>query len=63
MNEEEQPVCKQHQDYDPKEVECKECGMPMEIREGSRGYFFGCAGYPQCQNTFDIVDKLDEEKI
>jgi hypothetical protein len=61
MNSEDQPVCKQHQSYEPKEVACGHCGMPMQIKEGSRGFFWACLGYPQCQNTFDIEEKLDED--
>lgn len=58
-----QPVCKEHKDNDPKEVACPECGMPMKIREGRYGYFWGCEGYPQCDKTYPVeavADKDDE---
>ena len=28
------------------DIDCDECGKPMVIREGRRGKFLGCTGYP-----------------
>ncbi|MFB6145631.1 MAG: topoisomerase DNA-binding C4 zinc finger domain-containing protein [Candidatus Nanohaloarchaea archaeon] len=56
-----QPVCKKHKDREPKEVACPECGMPMRIKEGRYGYFWGCEGYPQCQKTYKI-ETIAEDK-
>lgn len=57
-----QPVCKKHQDREPKEVACPECGMPMKIKEGRYGYFWGCEGYPQCDKTYPIEALVDEDE-
>ncbi|WP_435010106.1 type I DNA topoisomerase [Tundrisphaera lichenicola] len=34
----------------PLEV-CDDCGGPMTVRKGRRGYFLGCAKYPKCKGT------------
>lgn len=60
-NEEGQPVCKAHKNREPKSVACPECGMPMKIKEGRYGFFWGCEGYPQCQKTFQIEEKTDSD--
>ena len=31
------------------DIDCDECGKPMVIRSGRRGYFLGCSGYPECK--------------
>jgi ssDNA-binding Zn-finger/Zn-ribbon topoisomerase 1 len=33
----------------------------MVIREGRRGKFMGCSGYPKCKNTAEVPAKLLEE--
>ncbi|MEA3403572.1 MAG: type I DNA topoisomerase [Armatimonadota bacterium] len=33
---------------------CPECGKPLAIREGRRGKFIGCTGYPGCRYTRDL---------
>jgi DNA topoisomerase-1 len=33
------------------EETCENCGGPMVVRRGRRGYFLGCAKYPQCKGT------------
>jgi DNA topoisomerase-1 len=43
------------------DIDCDECGKPMVIRNGRRGYFLGCSGYPKCKNTGDVPAKLLEE--
>lgn len=61
-NSEGQPVCKEHRDNEPREVACPECGMPMKIKEGRYGFFWGCEGYPQCDKTYQIDALVDEDK-
>jgi DNA topoisomerase-1 len=45
----------------PTDIDCEECGKPMIIREGRRGKFMGCSGYPKCKNTAEVPAKLLEE--
>ena len=45
----------------PTDIDCEECGKPMVIREGRRGKFMGCSGYPKCKNTAKVPAKLLEE--
>ncbi|MGD9496157.1 MAG: type I DNA topoisomerase [Armatimonadota bacterium] len=33
---------------------CPECGKDLVVREGKRGKFIGCSGYPKCRYTRDI---------
>src|SRR5207249_1497452 len=30
---------------------CPECGAPMKLRPGCRGFFLGCSKYPKCKGT------------
>ena len=30
---------------------CDECGGPMVVRRGRRGFFLGCGSYPKCKGT------------
>ncbi len=30
---------------------CPDCAKPMRRRKGSKGYFWGCSGYPDCNTT------------
>ncbi len=30
---------------------CDDCGSPMVVRRGRRGYFLGCSKYPKCKGT------------
>ena len=43
------------------DIDCDECGKPMIIRNGRRGQFLGCSGYPKCKNTGEVPAKLLEE--
>ena len=43
------------------DIDCDDCGKPMIIRNGKRGKFLGCSGYPKCKNTGDVPAKLLEE--
>jgi DNA topoisomerase-1 len=45
----------------PTDIDCDECGKPMIIRNGKRGKFLGCSGYPKCKNTMEVPAKLLEE--
>jgi DNA topoisomerase-1 len=38
----------------PTEHTCEKCGKPMVLREGRRGPFLACTGYPQCKNAKDV---------
>ncbi len=33
---------------------CTKCGIPLVIRSGSRGKFYGCLNYPKCRETVQI---------
>jgi DNA topoisomerase-1 len=33
------------------EETCENCGGPMIVRRGRRGYFLGCSHYPKCKGT------------
>jgi DNA topoisomerase-1 len=33
------------------EETCEDCGGPMLVRRGRRGFFLGCAAYPKCKGT------------
>jgi len=60
-NKEHQPVCKKHRGHEPRDVACPSCGMPMKLKEGRYGYFWGCEGYPQCKKTYQIEALVEEE--
>ncbi|MGI5816948.1 MAG: type I DNA topoisomerase [Armatimonadota bacterium] len=36
--------------------ECPECGKDLVVREGRRGKFVGCSGYPKCRYTRDYQE-------
>ena len=38
----------------PTEHTCDKCGKPMVLREGRRGPFLACTGYPKCKNAMDV---------
>lgn len=33
---------------------CPKCGIPLVIRDGKRGQFYGCSNYPRCRQTVSI---------
>ena len=43
---------------------CPDCGAPMKLREGKKGYFLGCSKYPKCKGTReatpDLLEQLEE---
>jgi DNA topoisomerase-1 len=43
------------------DIDCDDCGKPMIIRNGRRGKFLGCSGYPKCKNTGEVPAALLEE--
>ncbi|NMJ77231.1 hypothetical protein GLU64_02375 [Nanohaloarchaea archaeon] len=61
-NSEGQPVCNEHKESDPKSVACPECGLPMKIKEGRYGFFWGCEGYPNCKQTFQIEAVVEKDE-
>jgi len=40
---------------------CPECGAPMKLRPGRRGYFLGCSKYPKCRGTREASPELLEQ--
>jgi DNA topoisomerase I len=40
---------------------CPECGSPMKLRPGRRGYFLGCSKYPKCRGTREASPELLEQ--
>lgn len=40
---------------------CDKCGKPMVIRDGRRGKFIACSGFPKCRNTKPLAS-LEELK-
>ena len=40
---------------------CTTCGKPMFLRNGAKGRFYGCSGYPDCRNTADFKEKASDE--
>ena len=42
-------------------VKCPKCGKPMVIRQGSRGEFLACSGFPRCRNAMSL-DRMEELK-
>ena len=42
-------------------INCDRCGKPMVIRNGKRGKFIACSGFPRCRNT-KPAEKLEQLK-
>ncbi len=40
---------------------CPDCGKPLVVRNGRRGPFLGCSGYPKCRHT-EPIPGSDEAK-
>jgi DNA topoisomerase-1 len=40
---------------------CPDCGGPMKLRPGRKGYFLGCAKYPKCKGTREASPELLEQ--
>ncbi len=45
----------------PAGFSCEKCGKPMVIRDGRRGKFISCSGFPKCRNAKPI-EKLEALK-
>ena len=43
------------------DVKCEKCGKPMAVRQGRRGAFLGCTGYPKCRGTAQVPEELKEQ--
>lgn len=39
----------------PAKYLCPHCEAPMRLRNGSRGEFYGCSNYPECEGTRSIT--------
>lgn len=37
------------------DVNCPKCGKGMVVRNGTKGQFYGCSGYPKCNGTAQIA--------
>ena len=42
-------------------VNCDKCGKPMRVRNGFRGPFLSCSGYPKCRNAKPLSAELKEK--
>jgi DNA topoisomerase-1 len=43
------------------EETCEDCGGPMLVRRGRRGFFLGCANYPKCKGTKEPGERTMEK--
>ncbi len=53
----------------PAGIDCELCGRPLVIKNGPRGEFLGCSGYPECKNIKNFkrtpegsLEVLDQDK-
>jgi DNA topoisomerase-1 len=42
-------------------IDCEDCGKPMVIRDGKRGPFLGCSGYPKCRHTEEVPPEMRQQ--
>ncbi|MEM5793448.1 MAG: topoisomerase DNA-binding C4 zinc finger domain-containing protein [Candidatus Aenigmatarchaeota archaeon] len=61
-NQENQPTCTGCFEKKPKRYVCKKCGGMMIVKRGKYGSFWGCSGYPLCDNTVSLKEVLIKEK-
>jgi DNA topoisomerase-1 len=40
---------------------CPDCGAPMKLRPGRRGFFLGCSKFPKCKGTREAPPELLEK--
>ena len=40
---------------------CPECGSPMKLRQGRKGWFLGCSKYPKCRGVREASAELLEQ--
>ena len=45
------------------DITCEECGSRMVVREGRRGKFLGCGGYPKCKVTKELPADWDAHAL
>jgi len=62
FNKEGQPVCLKCRDKPDKKYKCSKCGDIMVIRKGKYGSFWGCSGYPMCDNSVSVKKAFMKEK-
>ena len=43
------------------EEKCENCGKPMLLRQGPRGLFLGCSGYPKCKTARNATPEILEK--
>jgi len=55
-NKADQPVCKNCFQKPEKHYSCKKCGSMMIVKRGKYGSFWGCVGYPLCDNTVSLKE-------
>lgn len=41
---------------------CPKCGKALAVRNGKRGKFIGCTGYPSCKFTKDLYVDYDDDE-
>ncbi len=41
---------------------CEKCGKPMNLRDGKRGPWLGCSGFPKCRGREAFAKLPDEER-
>ncbi|PIN85606.1 MAG: hypothetical protein COV47_01290 [Candidatus Diapherotrites archaeon CG11_big_fil_rev_8_21_14_0_20_37_9] len=54
LNIEKQPVCSRHVKSKAKAPACPDCKLPMMIRAGKYGAFWGCMAFPSCNGIKKI---------
>jgi DNA topoisomerase-1 len=42
---------------------CEKCGSPMVVKNGRKGQFLACSGYPKCKNTRPIAEITDGKAV
>jgi hypothetical protein len=40
--------------------ECPQCGRYLVLRNGKKGYFFGCKNYPNCEKNINFLQKIEK---
>jgi DNA topoisomerase-1 len=45
----------------PTGIDCDDCGKPMVVRQGKRGPFLGCSGYPKCRHTEELPPEMRDQ--
>jgi DNA topoisomerase-1 len=45
----------------PTDEKCENCGKNMVLRQGPRGLFLGCSGYPKCKTARNATPEIIEK--